>query len=292
MHAPSLALPRPRALRAWAARHPLTAFTLLVFGIGWPIGAAVARTRHGHGPGGGVLLGRPAEEWLALALLPLVLLPAALAVTALADGRAGLRALMRRVLRWRIGAGWAMTVTLALPALALSLALLAGGRWREGAGPALLARYLWAVASAMVVINLAEELVWAGVVQTRLAQRHGLVVAALLTAIPFAGVHVPLLLMGSEPLLPQVAILLVAGAIVRLLYGLVLAGTGGSVLAVAVLHASFNAVNDARGVMPATLVGVDVSWQGVAAATILAAALGARAAARRRAAPAAIAAQP
>ena len=292
MPAPSIGLPGLRALRAWAAVRPLTAFTLLVFGIGWPIGAAVARTRQGHGPGGGIVLGRPAEEWLALALLLLVLLPAALAVTALADGRPGVRALVRRAVRWRVGAGWTATITFALPALALTLAFLAGGRWREGAGAALLARYVWAVASGTLVINLAEELVWAGAVQARLAQRHGLAVAALLTALPFAGVHVPLLLMGSEPLLPQVAILLVAGAMVRLLYGLVLAGTGGSVLAVAVLHASFNAVNDPRGVMPAALVGVDVSWHGVAAATILTAALGLRAVARRAVRPTSAAAHP
>ncbi len=264
----------PGAVRRWAARRPLSAFALLVFGVGWPVLAALARARHGHGPGGGVLLGRPAEEWLGLVLTAGVLAPSALAVTWAAGGAAGVRALLRRALRWRVGVGWGAAAAVGLPALALALALAAGGRWRAGAGVPLLALYARSLLARTLVVNLWEELAWAGVVQTRLQARHGTAAAALLTAVPFAAVHVPLLLLGDEPVLASFAGLVLLGAVFRLLVGVVLAGTGGSVLAAGVLHAAFNTANNAEGVTYAAVAGVDLSWQAPAAALLLAAGLG------------------
>ena len=49
----------------------------------------------------------------------------------------------------------------------------------------------------LLLINMWEETAWAGVVQTRLEQRHGLVKAALLTAVPFALIHMPLHFIGD-----------------------------------------------------------------------------------------------
>jgi membrane protease YdiL (CAAX protease family) len=49
---------------------------------------------------------------------------------------------------------------------------------------------------ALLVIHLWEETVWAGFMQTRLERRHSLPVAALLTAVPFAAIHLPLQLIA------------------------------------------------------------------------------------------------
>ena len=51
----------------------------------------------------------------------LVLLPAALWVTAVTDGRVGVRALLGRAIRWRFSVGWWLAVIFALPAIALLL---------------------------------------------------------------------------------------------------------------------------------------------------------------------------
>ncbi len=264
----------PGTVRRWAARRPLAAFSLLVFGVGWPALAALARSRHGHGPGGGVVYGRAAEEWLGLGLTAAILLPSALAVTWAADGAAGVRALVRRAFRWRVGVGWGVTVVVGLPAVAIALALAAGGRWRGAPGPSLAAAYAGSLLTRTLVVNLWEELAWAGVVQTRLQERYGTAAAALLTAVPFAAVHVPFQFMGDAPLPLFSAGLLVLAAVFRLLVGVVLAGTGGSVLAAGVLHAAFNTTNYPEGVLHAVVASTGLSWQALAAALLLPAGLG------------------
>ena len=53
----------------------------------------------------------------------------------------------------------------------------------------MLIKQLGSIVLAVVVINLWEETVWAGFFQTRLEARSNFVVAAVLTTLPFAGVH-------------------------------------------------------------------------------------------------------
>jgi membrane protease YdiL (CAAX protease family) len=96
--------------------------------------------------------------------------------------------------------------------------------------------------------NVWEELAWTGFVQERLTARHGLLKGALWTALPFGLIHLPLAfeqdgLTGTS--LPDLALawalLLAVAPFFRYLIGLVHARTGRSVLAVAILHGSFNA---------------------------------------------------
>ena len=54
------------------------------------------------------------------------LLPTAMVVTWAADGRAGVRRLLGRMLRWRIGVRWWLLVLAGLPVLTVGLALLFG----------------------------------------------------------------------------------------------------------------------------------------------------------------------
>ena len=97
-----------------------------------------------------------------------------------------------------------------------------------------------------------EETAWAGVVQTRLEHSHSLAKAALLTAVPFALFHMPLHFIGDfsiESLAGALVTLLIVCAIVRLMIGVFLRGTGGSILAVAVLHTLFNRSNNDEGMV-------------------------------------------
>lgn len=257
-------------LRALAARRPLTVFLALVLGIGWPILALPGLAHNGLIPGGDL-----PEEPFALATVLLVLLPAALWVTAATDGRAGVRALLRRTVQWRFGPGWYAAILLGLPVIATALGLLTGGSLREVDWPAVLFNYaVLQVLPAVVIINLWEETAWAGFLQTRLEQRHGLIVAAMLTAVPFALVHVPLLFAADEPVLAAAGVLLLVAVLHRLLFGLVLRGTAGSVLAVGLLHATFNATNNPEdGLLSRLLAEVDTGWLTPAAAVVLTALL-------------------
>ncbi len=226
-------------VRRWVTRHPLTAFTAVALGAGWPVLAVPALAAHGLLPGGTL----PVEPFVLAALL-LVLLPAAVGVTAAVDGRPGVRALLARTLRWRSGAGWWAAVVLGLPVTTLAVGLVSGRALDLGDAGAVLGGAAVSIGSALLLVNLWEETVWAGFLQTRLHERHGFWPAALLTAAAFAGIHVPLQLTG-EVTAASVAVdagaLLVLGVLLRVLVGVVLVGTAGSVLAVAVLHAAFNA---------------------------------------------------
>src|SRR5215212_10132687 len=110
----------------------------------------------------------------------------------------------------------------------------------------------------LLLINLWEETAWAGFVQTRLERRHRLPIAAILTAIPFALIHMPLHFIGDftrESLAAALVTLLIVSILVRLLLGVVLRGTRDRILAVAVLHTVFNRSNNDEGVLAGLLEG-------------------------------------
>ena len=239
-------------LRDVSARHPLTVFNTMVFGIGWPILAVPVLADRGLIGGSTV----PAE-FFALGVTWFVLLPAALWVTAVTEGRKAARLLLGRAFRWRLGAWWPV-VLLALPAATLAVGLALGGSLHAPTTMPVV-RGLVSLITAVVLIHLWEETVWAGFLQTRLERRHTLVVAALVTSVPFAGIHLPLLLIGATSVWPVVvgaAKLLVLGAAMRLMLGVILRGTG-SLLAVGLLHGVFNASNNRGGLVDTLLDGAD-----------------------------------
>ena len=212
-------------------------------------------------------------EVFALASTLLIMLPTALWVTSITDGRAGVRSLFARVFRWRFGIGWWLVVLFGLPVIALLLGLIFGGSLHTADLGLVLIKQLGSIVLAVVVINLWEETVWAGFFQTRLEARFNFVVAAVLTALPFAGVHVPLLLLDDHvsalSVLIGIAGLLILGIVVRLLMGVMLRAALDSVLAVGILHQIFDASNNNGGLVDSLLDGADAGNMTQLAAVIL-----------------------
>lgn len=100
------------------------------------------------------------------------------------------------------------------------------------------------VASSVLVVNLWEEMVWAGVVQRGAMARWGYLRGSLATAGLFAGIHLPLAFYdvgGAIDVVDNVARLVVAGVGLRLLLGAFDKWGKRSILALALLHATFNA---------------------------------------------------
>jgi uncharacterized protein len=243
-------------LRGWVARRPLTGFLVIALGLTWLLLSIPVLAFHGVIPGANL----PVEVF-ALASTLLILLPTALWVTWITDGRAGVRALFARVFRWRFGIGWWLVVLFGLPVIALLLGLIFGGSLHTAdLGPVLI-KQLGSIALAVVVINLWEETVWAGFFQTRLEARFNFVVAAVVTALPFAGVHVPLLLLDNQvsalSVLRGIAGLLILGIVIRLLMGVMMRAALDSVLAVGVLHQIFDASNNNGALVDSVLDGAD-----------------------------------
>lgn len=266
-------------LRGLARRHPVGLFLALVFGVSYPLMALCVLAARGVIPGGGVFgaIGLDAERGTALAMVWLALFPAALVVTALAGGRTAVQAFLGRMVRWRIGAGWWAVALAALPTLTVVISVLLGDRFRPPTLTAL-GSELGGALAGFLAVNLWEESSWAGFMQTRLAERGGLLRAAAITAVPFAAIHLPLQFLDHTPsvggLLSSFALLAVLAVVVRAYFGLVLDGTGGSLLAVGAAHTIFNRSNNSDGIAALLLEGGHRQIGALLATAVLAVVLG------------------
>jgi len=181
-----------------------------------------------------------------LAFTYVALLGSALAVTWVIGGRGAVVRFMARFLQWRFGVSRWLYIVLALPALTIVFAALSGtlqtpaGGWSALAISFLLQTFVYGA----LEVNVAEEGAWSGLVQSRLAERHGILGGALRTAPPFVAMHLPLQFAPGWTVASValgVAVLVVMAPFFRYLIGETLYATGGSLLAVGILHATFNA---------------------------------------------------
>jgi membrane protease YdiL (CAAX protease family) len=228
--------------------------------IAYPVMSVPIMASHGVIPNGWLPQAQSLDtERIASVLLVFVaLLPAAMWVTWTAEGRPGVARLVNRMFRWRIGATWTVLVLAALPSVTLALAILFGDTPRTVDIVPLVIGQVIGLLVNLVLINMWEETAWSGVVQTRLERRHGLVKAALLTAVPFALAHMPLHFIGNfsaGSLITALVTLLIVSTLVRLMIGVFLRGTRESILAVALLHTVFNRTNNDEGVVAALVEG-------------------------------------
>ncbi len=237
-----------------ARRRPLATFLLIAFPIGW---AALA--------GPAVFTALPGEPFLVAFLLFGLLVPTLL-VTRWADGPGAVRRLLSRAVQWRFGVGrWAMAL-FGVPVLTLAIAAVSGSlRTPEQGWLAEVGTYLlFTLIVGALLGNIWEETAWGGFVQTRLMARHGLLVGSLLTAPLFAAMHIPMQFYGDwtwSGVGVQLVILFAMAPVYRYLLGMQLLDTGGSVLAIGVLHASWNASGK--------LGAVEGTWQVIAAVILL-----------------------
>jgi uncharacterized protein len=200
-----------------------------------------------------------------------VLIGAALIVTGVAEGRPGLRRLWAGVIRWRVGVGWYLVALLGLAALTILIAIVTGtlGRPVGGWAPVIGLFFLQVVVLGALLGNVWEEMGWTGVVQRRWMDRYGFWGGAALTAIPFALIHLPMAF-GSgfgvtwQNVLIIWGVLIFTAPILRWLAGVTYLGTGGSILIVGLLHASFNA----SGQLPVVAFG-GATFLSIGAAVIL-----------------------
>jgi membrane protease YdiL (CAAX protease family) len=225
--------PSVTRLRRLIAAHPVTAFSIMAFGLGWPLLLIRTTTDFASVPVG-------------YAYTYVALLGSALVVTWAGGGRQAVGRFLARYLIWRLGARRWVLVVLALPALTVAVAAASGTLHVPGHGWAYVAGlflYNTFITGALEV-NLAEEGGWSGLVQTRFAARHGLLRGALCTSPLFVAVHVPLQFSHGWTwggVATGVVVLAVIAPFFRYVIGETLEATGGSLLAVGILHASFNA---------------------------------------------------
>jgi uncharacterized protein len=185
----------------------------------------------------------------ALGLFPAPLLAsgpflAAIVTVAVVGGRKGLRAYFRRLIRWRVGAGWYVVAFLAPVAgwaIAAYVNVLFGA---APPSPVRLAGWSLIITSTLgFLINpfggAWEEPGWRGYALPLLLRRHSALVASAVLGVMWALWHVPLFVTGLIPW-PDAALVFALSFVFTAIY----LRTAGSVLIAFLLHASINGAGE------------------------------------------------
>ncbi len=182
-------------------------------------------------------------------------LVAAVVLTAREGGRAELRSLMRRILRWRVPPVWYGVVILGPVLLYLSsmaLEVLLGGRPPSlGALVGALPAVLLYAAYMILFVAIGEEVGWRGYALPTLQARYSALASSVILGTLWALWHLPLffnpdLFYSDLPFVVQLAIQ-VAWAI---LFTWVFNSTGGSLFMAILMHAVLNASGQLWKAMP------------------------------------------
>lgn len=177
---------------------------------------------------------------------------AATALTGRASGRAGVRALWRRLLIRPRGRWWLAVLALQ-PLLVATTTLLARPVDPVGLEPGLAASTLVGTTVFLVLASTGEEVGWRGLALPALQSRHGAVRASIVLGLVTATWHLPYwVLQGVLEDKDAAYLALDYVFILALSFQLtwVVNRTGGSVLSAVGFHVSFNVMNVA--VLPVT----------------------------------------
>jgi uncharacterized protein len=236
-------------LRSWIIRHPIATFLVLVYATTTAlVFVPQGLTEPGLLPGGatphGVL-----ENVLGSAVPAFI-------VTALVSGKAGVRDLARRSLRWRVPLRWYL-ISLLVPLLIflIAVAILYGLAPLRTLGQnwlLIFTAFLPALAIMILLNNVAEEIGWTGFVFARFQDRHGSLRAALLTTVFFWLFHVSSFYVETRSWATTALVLgifLLPHLASRLITGWLYNGAGSSVLIAGLFHSMHNAIVNSTGLV-------------------------------------------
>ena len=172
---------------------------------------------------------------------------AAVVLTAQEGGRAGLRSLLSRVVRWRVAPVWYGVallgpIVLTLGAMALQLVVFGGQPPSLGAMVGALPTVLVISVYMFIQVGSGEEIGWRGYALPKLQTGYSALVSSVILGVIWTLWHLPLFftpttIYSDTP----VWVFLVFLLPFSILIGWVLNSTGGSVLMVMILHAVMNA---------------------------------------------------
>lgn len=186
-------------LRPLVRRYPLTCFFLLAYGISWMAWTPYALSTSGLGLEKDIHIPSVLGSTQLVGMLPgayLGPLTAAFVVTAIADGRPGLRHWARRLVRWRVGLRWYLGVLFLVPAAVLLATCALPGALAQIRVPAavVFAAYLPMLIVQFLTTAVAEEPGWRDFALPRLQRRFGPVAGTAILGMLWGGWHLPLFL--------------------------------------------------------------------------------------------------
>ena len=258
------------------AKHPLVSFFVMAYAFSWVVWAPWVLGEDGAGllP---IKISDSASGLLNAAAILAGPTLAAFIMTAITEGRAGVRRLLGRYVLWRVGLGWWVVAALGNPILFLVAAVISRllfggwpemgefGRSEEFAFLGLLPYWV----ANIVFYGFGEEVGWRGFALPRLQTgRRSALMAALILSLFWAAWHIPLytFVMGFKGM----GLAVVPGWFFSILTGSVLLAwlynsTGGSVLIVAIFHGTLDiTISSHAGPELANVMGALVTVWGLA----------------------------
>jgi membrane protease YdiL (CAAX protease family) len=243
----------------WIARHPVAAFLIMAYAVTVATALSPVLTRRD-------LLPYDHAPYDLIAHILGSAVPAFI-VTSAVGGRAGVRDLVRRCLRWRVGIGWYLLALLGPLVLTFLLAVGLAGTPPLNAvtenWATLLTVSLPSLAFAFVLSNYAEEVGWTGFLFNRVQGRYRPLKAAAIVSVPFALGHIPGFIIETGSLLDGLVVLgvlfipqLASRVIVAWFYN----NTGRSLVIVGLFHAAYNATTQNRFTETFLPVGDDIQF--------------------------------
>jgi len=234
-------------LRIWIKEHPLLSFFILSFFLAW-------------------------VPWLVVGIVNPTLLTAfaligawaptvsAILLSGILDGKTGIRELLKRVLRWRVGILWYVIVILGVAFIgiaAIALHMLLGGAFPQPTLPAGLPADQWYWFLPIIYLSniflggpIAEELGWRGFALPKLQARIGALYASLFIGVVWGLWHLPFFffpegasVVGNLPLVFYLP-LITAWSV---LFAWIFNNTNGSVLMMILFHAAINTTMGSLG---------------------------------------------
>jgi membrane protease YdiL (CAAX protease family) len=259
---PEMPMPRAGYLEV-VRRHPLASFFVLAYLMSWSYWIPLALTHTT------VAIGSSPSHFPGL-LGPAI---AAFVVTAIAEGRAGVRNLLARMGRWGVGIRWYLMAVLPLIFFLVGAAAraAAGYGWPSLAGLGRFGGVPWSgipvVFLALFLANsMGEETGWRGFATPGLQRTRGPIAASLILAVFWATWHVPTFFVIQTykdlgpAFIPGFFLGMAAGAIVLTwLYN----ASGSSILIVSLWHAFLNlgsGTQAAKGSLSAFVSTMIVLW--------------------------------
>lgn len=255
-------------MRSLARRHPIAAFLTIAYAASAAIFAVPLLSNAGIGV---IDLDLPgAAPFILLSTISLAV--AAFATTALAEGRAGVRELRRRLFHFRLNPGWYVVALLLLPATAVATAVALGGigplTTLVSSPDLILGTLIAGALLAFLLVNWWEEAAWTGFALHRLQPRLGPIAASVVTTWLQAVIHLPLVFIAdgvTDGRVPagQIPFYLVALFVlpisVRLVITWIYNVTGRSLPIVGLYHAGLG-VATGSGFVPVLAPSVDPVW--------------------------------
>jgi membrane protease YdiL (CAAX protease family) len=188
--------PRRRGVLGPVQRHPLLSFFVLANLMSWLAWLPYILSQNGLGIwsfrypdvlGGGQLLGVLPGAYLG----PIA---SALFVTAVADGRPGLRRWLGRMWRWRVRWHWYAITLLGVPVVMLASGYVFSGGQITAPSMVVVAAYVPGLLIQMVTTGLAEEPGWRDFALPRMQRRFGPLAGTMVLGPLWALWHFPLFL--------------------------------------------------------------------------------------------------